>query len=229
MNDTTLWGTVQDLLPGLWISVRLTAGLLVVGVPVGMLLAVGCMQPRRLLAWPALVAVEVGRGFPALVVLYLLYFGLPQLELTLTAFVSTVVGLGLSFGAYTSEVFRAGLQAIPQGQREAGQALGLSRSTLFFRVLLPQALKIVIPPLLGWAIVFFQATSLAYTLSVPELMSRAYTLAASNFEYLNMLALAALLYAAISVPLSLFSEHLSRRTSKSATSNESLHPTTLLK
>ena len=219
---------LADLAPGLWMSVRLTVGLLAIGLPLGVLLAVCSLQKSALVRLLALTGVELGRGFPALVILYLIYFGLPQADVSLTAFVSTVIGLGISFGAYTSDVFRAGLKAIPNGQTEAGLALGLSRATLFRRVLLPQAIKIVIPPLLGWSIVYFQATSLAYTLAVPELMSRAYTLATTNFRYLDMLAMAALLYAAVSIPFSLLAEHLGRRSTRTATS-QSLNPTTLMK
>lgn len=228
MNGDTWLNLIIDLLPGLLTTLELTAGTLAIGIPTGILLSLGMRQRNRLLSGPALLLVELGRGFPVLVILYLLYFGLPQIDLTLTAFLSSVVGLGISFGAYTSEVFRAGLNAIPAGQIEAGQALGLSRSTILVRVQLPQAIKIVIPPLLGWTIIYFQASSLAYALSVPELTSRAYILATSNFEYLNMLGLAALLYAAICIPISLLSEHLSVRTTR-GTPAKNLDPATLLK
>jgi polar amino acid transport system permease protein len=219
------WGQyLSDLLPGLLVSVELTAGALLLGFPLGIILAVGLLQQRLVLRLPALAVVEAGRGFPVLVILYLLYFGLPQIDITLTAKTAAIVGLAISFGAYTSDVFRAGLLAVPVGQTEAGLALGLSRSTLFMRVLLPQAVKIVIPPLLGWSIVYFQASSLAYALAVPELMSRAYVLATANFQYLYMIGLAAVLYGAISIPLSLISERMSVRTARAATNTKQLNP-----
>ncbi|NKX56670.1 amino acid ABC transporter permease [Arthrobacter sp. E918] len=218
MNTDSWSDLLADLLPGLALSLQLTAAMLAMGLPLGLLMAVGLSQKRKYVSVPTLALVEIGRGIPALVLLYMIYFGLPQAGMSLDAFLSAAVGLAISFASYTSEVFRAGLAAVPHGQREAGHALGLPRTVIFLRVLLPQALKIIVPPLLGWAIIYFQATSLAFALAVPELMSRAYVLATTNFQYLNMLALAAGLYAAISIPLSLLSEHMNRRGSRTATS-----------
>lgn len=218
MNTDNWSDLLADLLPGLALSLQLTAAMLAMGLPLGLLMAVALSQKRKYISVPALALVEIGRGIPALVLLYMIYFGLPQTGISLDAFLSAGVGLAISFASYTSEVFRAGLAAVPHGQQEAGHALGLPRTVTFLRVLLPQALKIVVPPLLGWAIIYFQATSLAFALAVPELMSRAYVLATTNFQYLNMLALAAALYAIISIPLSLLSEHMNRRGSRTATS-----------
>lgn len=205
---------LADLLPGLVISLQLAAAMLAIGLPLGLLMALGLSEKRKILSLPTLAIVEIGRGIPALVLLYMIYFGLPQVGMSLDAFLSAAVGLAISFASYTSEVFRAGLAAVPNGQQEAGHALGLPRATIFLRVLLPQALKVIVPPLLGWSIIYFQATSLAFALAVPELMSRTYVLATTNFQYLYMFALAAVLYATISIPLSLLSEHMSRRGSK---------------
>ena len=208
------WGAwFLDLLPGLVVSLELTAMFLLLGLPYGLLLAVGGLQKSGLVRWPSLVVMELGRGVPALVLIYLVYFGLPQADLTLEAFLSASIALAISFGSYISEVFRSGFTTLPQGQLDAAAALGLPRSTTFRRVVLPQALKIVFPPLLGWTIVYFQATSLAFAIAVPELLSRAYTLATINFEYLSLLAAAGIMYAAICIPASLVVEHLGRRRS----------------
>ncbi|MCA4134810.1 amino acid ABC transporter permease [Arthrobacter sp. M4] len=206
-----------DLLPGLGVSLQLTAGLLAIGLPLGLLLAVGISSKDKIVRYPAVAVVEVGRGVPALVLLYLVYFGLPQTGITLDAMPAAMIGLGVSFAAYTSEVFRAGIQSVPQGQTEAGKALGMSGGVIFGKVVMPQALKIVVPPLLGWAVIYFQATSLAFALAVPELLSRAYVLATTNFQYLNMLSLAAMLYAGVAIPLTVLAEHSSRRDAKSRT------------
>lgn len=218
---------VAQLLSGLSVSLQLTGLFLLIGLPLGLSLGMGLLQKRKVIQWPVLVVVEAGRGFPVLVILYLLYFGLPQIGMTPTAFIAAAVGLAISFGAYTSEVFRAGIAAVPPSQREAGLALGLSRFTLLRKVILPQAIRIVIPPLLGWTIVYFQASALAYAISVPELMSQAYTIATASFRYLDMLLLAAALYAAISIPASLLAERWSNRRGRSA--GKAIDPTTLLK
>lgn len=206
------WGTwLHDLLPGLYVSVKLTAALLAIGLPIALLLAIGLGSRNKGTRLLAMIVVEAGRGVPALVLLYLVYFGLPQLHMTLTAFVSAAIALGVSFAAYSSEVIRAGIAAVPLGQVEAAAALGLSSRVAFARVVLPQAVRIIVPPMLGWGVVYFQATSLAFAIAVPELLSRAYTLATSNFQYFTLLVLAAVLFAVVSIPLSLIAERLSAR------------------
>jgi polar amino acid transport system permease protein len=209
MTNDTWFQWLLDLLPGLGVSLQLTAALLAIGLPLGLLLALGLTRKGKIVRGLTLGVVEFARGLPALILLYLVYFGLPQLHMTLSAFLSAAVALGFSFAGYVSDVFRSGLESVPVGQREAASALGLTPATGFFRVILPQAVRIVVPPLLGWSISYFQATSLAFAIAVPELMSRAYVLATTNFEYLGVLSLAAVLYAVISIPLSYLVEHLS--------------------
>ncbi|MFP3462764.1 ABC transporter permease subunit [Arthrobacter globiformis] len=211
MSNDSWIALLGDMLPGLAISLQLTSGMLAIGLPLGLLLAAGISRPDKFTRYTAVAAVEIGRGVPVLVLLYLVYFGLPQTGLTLDGVLATMLALGISFAGYTAEVFRAGIQAVPAGQHEAAKALGLPGGATYFRVIFPQALKIIIPPLLGWAVVFFQTTSLAFALAVPELLSRAYVLATTNFQYLNMLAIAAALYAAIAIPLSMLAERLARR------------------
>lgn len=201
----------RQLLPGLWTSIRLVAALVAIGAPLGLLLALALRSTVKPVKVLAVVIVEIGRGIPALVLLYLIYFGLPQSGIELTAFVSAALALGLNFAAYTSEVFRSGIDAVPVGQIEAAQALGLSRSVQLRKVVLPQAIRIIIPPLLGWLIIYFQATSLAFTVAVPELMSGAYTIATTTFQYLGVFVLAALLYAVICIPGSQLAAALERR------------------
>jgi len=198
-------------MPGLLLSLQLTGVLLVIGLPLGTLFAVGLKSPVRVIKYVTVAVVEVARGIPALVLLYIVYFGLPQVEISLDAFLSAALALGVSFAAYSSAAIRSGIDAVHPGQREAARALGLQRGDEFFRVVLPQAMKIVTPPLLGWAIIYFQATSLAFAIAVPELLSRAYTLATQNFQYFTILAMAAVVYAAISIPASLFANSLAHR------------------
>src|SRR5690606_33557332 len=109
---------------------------------------------------------------------------------------------------YACDSFRAGFDAVPVGQREGSAALGLARHHGFLHVVLPQAIKIALPPLIGWTVVYFQATSLAYAISVPELIASAYREATANFQYFSLIGLAALMYLVICVPMSMFSERL---------------------
>ena len=188
-----------ELLPGLWVTIKLTLVALVVGLPAGVALSVLSSAPSRWVRYPTVVVVEIGRGIPGLVVLYLVYRGLPQTGVVLSAFISAAIGLAFSTAAYTSEIIRAGIAAIPVGQREAARALSLSSAQEFRLVVLPQALRIVVPPLVGFSIVLYQGTSLAYAISVPELLSRAYNAASITFQFSASLTLAGVMYAAVSL------------------------------
>ncbi len=144
-------------------------------------------------------------------ILQLFYFGLPGAGLTLAAFTAATLALALTTAAYTSEIMRGGLQAVPHGEVEAAMALGMEqRDTLRF-VVIPQGLRIATPPLMGFAIMIFQATSLAYTIAIPELMSEAYTIGSITFRYLSILSLAGLLYASITIPASVLCARVEKR------------------
>lgn len=196
-------GDLSPLLPGLLTSVKLTAASLALGLPLGLLLAILVSSRRRAVRVTALAFVEIGRGAPVLIVLQLFYFGLPQIDLTLTSFLAGTAGLGLTTAAYTSEIIRSGLQAVPGGQREASRALGMSHRDELRYIVIPQGVRIAIPPLLGFAILVFQGTSLCFTIAVPELLSKAYAEGAKSFEYMQAIGLAALLYAAVALPAAL--------------------------
>jgi polar amino acid transport system permease protein len=206
-----------DLLSGLHVSVVVTFWSLVFGIPIGLLLAVMVSAKTRLPRWVALVLVEVGRGTPALVLLQFVYFGLPATGLTLTSVVASVAALAWNTGAYTSEIIRAGLDSVPFGQREAAVAIGLTRLDALRYVIVPQGLRVSIPALLGFAILTFQATSLCFTIALPELLSRAYGIGAEDFHYFDVLVLAGLLYAAICIPSGMLVKRLEQRIGHYAT------------
>jgi polar amino acid transport system permease protein len=119
---------LPHLLDGLLVSVKVTGLSLVIGFSAGLVLALLLSSSSRLVRWPFVLLVEVGRGMPALVMLQLVYFGLPRAGITLNPFPATVLALSLTTAAYTSEIIRAGLRAVPAGELEAADALGLSRA-----------------------------------------------------------------------------------------------------
>lgn len=205
---------LPHLLSGLGVALELTGASLLLGFPGGLLTALlvsSGSRPARLLG---LAVVEIGRGLPLLVFLYIIYQGLPQIHLSLTNLVSAVVAFAWSTAAYSSEMFRASLNALPQGQKEAALASGMGEVDTFRFVLLPQALRIAIPPLLNLAVQIFQATSLAYVITVPEIMQHAYFLGTVSFLYLNVFLLAGLIYAAVTLPSSALIARLERRLSR---------------
>lgn len=209
------WGDyLPALLRGLWVSVKLAGLALLVGLPAGLALALGASARSRVLRIVVIILVEIGRGTPALVVLQLIYFGLPSGGITLTSFLAAALALALTTAAYTSEILRGGLQAVPQGEVEAAEALGMARRDTLRYIIIPQGVRVAIPPLMGFAILIFQATALAYTIALPELLSQAYSIGSSTFKYTSVLILAGLLYAAITIPASWLSERAEIRLSR---------------
>jgi polar amino acid transport system permease protein len=212
MNDWADW--LPRLWDGLLVSLQVTGLSLVLGFVIGLGFALLSSARTRAVRWPAVLLVEIGRGMPALVMLQLVYFGLPGVGVTLNAFPATVVALTLTTAAYTSEIIRAGLRAVPAGELEAANALGLSRADAMRFIVIPQGLRIALPTLMGFAILIFQVSALAFSLGLPELLSQAYSIGASTFRYLDILVLAGLVYLAITIPASWLVDRLERRLSK---------------
>lgn len=206
-----LWSGLPDLVAGLLVTLQLTVVSVGAGIPAGLVLALLTSSPRRYIAWPVIAVVEVLRGAPVIVLLQLIYYGLPAEGVTIAAMPSVWIAIGLSTAAYGSEIIRAGLQSVDPGQVEAAHALALSRRDTLWLIVLPQGLRVCIPPLLGLSIQMFQATSLAFALSVPELISRAYNLGSASFRYLEYLSLAGVLYAAVALPAIRLVARLERR------------------
>ncbi|PZQ80163.1 MAG: amino acid ABC transporter permease [Ancylobacter novellus] len=199
------------MLDGLLVSVQVTGLSLAIGVPLGLALALMVQSSSRPLRGIALVVVEVGRGAPALILLQFTYFGLPNAGLSLDSFASAVIALAWCTGAYTSEIIRAGLEAVPHGQREAAEAIGLNQVDALRYVILPQALRVAVPALLGFAILMLQASSLCFAIALPELVSQAYLIGSTTFRYMPILFLAGALYAAICIPATIAVSALERK------------------
>lgn len=200
MSILSEWASfLPNFLGGLAVTLELTGASLLVGLTLGVILAILASSMMRPVRWATIALIEIGRGTPGLIMLYLVYYGLPQLHLTLGNFIAATVGLGITTGAYTSEIFRAGINAVPDGQREASRALGLSAGKELRLVVLPQAIKLVMPPVVGFSILLYQGTSLAFAISTPELLSRAYNDATISYQFTAALTLAGVMYAIISL------------------------------
>ena len=174
----------------------------VVGVVVGLLR----ISPNALLRRLAIVFIEVVRGTPALVILYIVYFVPPQVGLeilTVSSFVAAVIGLALHGGAILAEVFRAGIAALHHGQREAALSLGMTPAMAMRFILIPQAMRVILPPVGNYAIGLLKDTAVCALIAAPELMLRAKDLASSSFEPMAVFLLAAVFYFIMSYPLSL--------------------------
>lgn len=205
---------LPQLIPAWWLSIRLAAISFVTGCILALALAISSTAARRSVRTAAILLIEIGRGTPALVVLQLIYFGLPSAGMTFGSFVAAYVALSLTAAAYISEILRAGLQAVPFGEVEAAQALGMKGGDTMRLIVIPQGLRIAIPPLTNFAILIFQATALAFTISLPELLSRTYSIGAATFLYFDALLLAGLLYLVITIPGSWLTTLAERRLSR---------------
>jgi polar amino acid transport system permease protein len=186
-------------LGGLWTTCWVTAASLLLGLPLGVFLAIASSAPARVVRWAAALVIEVGRGVPALVVLYFIYYGLPSEGLTLSSFWATAIGLAFTTGGYTSVIFVAGLRAVPNGQADACRALGMTRAKELRLVVLPQAARIVVRPILGWSIVLYQGTALAFAIALPELLSRAYNVGTLDYNFGPPLIVAGVMYTAVAL------------------------------
>jgi len=213
MNDIlAFWGAyLPQIMDGLGVSLKVTGASLAIGIPLGLALALLVQAKSRVLRWACLAVVEVGRGAPALILLQFAYFGLPNVGLSLTSFAAAVAALSWSTAAYTSEIIRAGLQAVPRGQVEAADALGFTFADQLRFVVIPQGLRVAAPALLGFAILMLQASSLAFTIALPELLSQAYMIGTATFRYMTILCLAGLVYAGICIPATILVGWTERR------------------
>ena len=212
-----LWQSwLPDLLGGYRLSLEVTALSLAIGIPLGLMLALCVSMKPKAIRVAAIVFVEIGRGAPALILLQFFYFGLPNAGLTLSSFLSAVVALACCTGAYTSEIIRAGFDAVPHGQKEAAAVIGLNAVDALRFVIVPQGLRVALPALLGFSIMMLQATSLCFTIALPELVSRASSIGSSTFEYMPVLLLAGLMFALICVPATFAVSALERRLGRHA-------------
>jgi His/Glu/Gln/Arg/opine family amino acid ABC transporter permease subunit len=180
----------------------------------GLTVALMRVSRSRAMRGAAMVYVEVARGMPALVILFLIYFGLGGLGiawLKFTSYQAAVLGLGIQGGAVLGEVFRSGIQALHRGQMEAALSLGMTPVTSMRWIILPQAGRIVLPPVANYAIGLLKDTAVCAIIAAPELMLRAKDIASSSFRPMHLFVLAAVLYFIMSYPLSLLARRLEKR------------------
>ncbi len=189
------------LAQGLGLTVLVTLGALVLSTLLGLLWAVLRVSGVGWLSWGAAGFVNVIRGIPIIVQLFFLYFVLPDYGITLSALQAAIIGLGVAYSAYQSENFRAGIEAIERGQIEAAQSLGLRWWPVMRRVILPQAVRVVLPPYGNVLIMLLKDSSQASTITVAELTLQGRLIASSTFKNTSVFTLVALLYLAMSLPL----------------------------
>jgi polar amino acid transport system permease protein len=199
------------LLQGMGMTVLVTLCALVLATALGIVWALMRTSGIRWLAWPAMAFTNTIRGIPILVQLFYIYFVLPELGVDLNAFQAGVIGLGVAYSAYMGEVFRSGILAVDPGTIEAAESLGMTRARVLTRVVLPQAVRIVLPPYGNNLIMLLKDSSQASVITVAEMSTQARLIAASTFKNQEVWTLVALLYLCLSVPLILLVAWLEKR------------------
>jgi polar amino acid transport system permease protein len=199
------------LLQGVWLTIVVTFGSLILSTLLGIVWALMRVSRVRTLRQLAKGIVNGIRGIPILVQLFYIYFVMPEFGVTLTALQASIIGLGIAYSAYQAENFRAGIEAIDKGQIEASESLGMGWALMMRRVILPQAVKIILPPYGNIMIMMLKDSSQASTITVAELTLKGQLIASSTFKYTSVLTMVAVLYLVMSVPLILFVGWLERR------------------
>jgi polar amino acid transport system permease protein len=204
------------LLLGLGATVVLGITSIIFGTTVGMLLALARLFGPRWLRWPIIAYIDIFRAFPALVVLIMIYYALPFAGIVLPSFVAATIALSIVLSAFTAEVFRAGIEAIPKTQFEAAMALGLPFWPKLLKVVLPQALRIIVPPQTGNFVSIIKDTSLASVVAMPDLLKQATDAQALTASPTPLVG-AALIYLAILWPMVRLVDYLQARTQQQRT------------
>ena len=201
----------QDYLPillqGVQLTILITLASLVVSTPLGLVWAVMRVSGIAVLSGFSAVMINILRGIPIIVQLFYIYFVMPDFGLSLTAVQAAIIGLGIAYSAYQAENFRAGIEAVDRGQVEAALSIGMGWGMTMRRVILPQAIRIALPPYGNIMIMMLKDSSQASTITVAELALQGKLIASSTFKNTSVYTLVALMYLALSLPLILMVRH----------------------
>jgi len=223
-SSTNYWGSffaklsefLPYLLQGAWVTVEITATTLAFACIVGLPLALLRRSRLPLVGRLATMYIELLRAVPVLTTLFIIYFGLAYIGIQLPSFAAAVVGLGMLGAAYTAEIIRAGIDAVHVGQREAALSLGMTPAHAMRFVVLPQALRVVVPPTANYAIGLLKDTAIVSTVAAPELMFAAKTVVSQTILPMQVYTFTALIYLALGLPLARLSRHLEVQLSRGA-------------
>ena len=199
------------ILQGAGITVLVSVLSIILATTLAILGALGRLSSNPVVYAIASLYVSLVRGTPLLVQIFFAYYALPQAGIVLDPIPTGVLALGFNYGAYMTEIFRAGIQAVAGGQREAAQALGMRESHIFRRIVLPQAIRIVTPAIGNEFIAMIKDSSLVSIITVQELLWRAQRVGRAEFQTIPAILIAALAYWVLTILFSIFQERLERR------------------
>jgi polar amino acid transport system permease protein len=202
---------LPQLLEGAGVTIAVSLAAYALALVGGLTFGLARLSPFLVVRAVATVYVQFIRGTPLLLQLFSIYYVLPYAGIVLSPFASGVLGLAINYSAYMAEVFRSGIQAVPVGQREAGQSLGMSRRLLLRRIILPQAFRIVIPAIGNFFVSIFKDSALVSVITMRDLMFTGELLASATFKHFEIFAMVAIIYFCISYPVAKLVEYIEGR------------------
>lgn len=200
-----------NLLKGAGITILISVSSMLLAVVLGLILALMKIYGRPPLSTAAAAYIEIYRGTPLLIQLYILYYGLPNIGISLNPITAAFIGLGMNYAAYEAELYRAGINAVPKGQMEAALSLGMPQSLAIKRIVMPQAVRTALPGVTNDFIALFKDSSLVSVIAMVELTKTYSILAATTLRFFELGLITAVLYFAMSYPLSLLAMRLEKK------------------
>ena len=205
------WYFFTTLLSGWPATLTVAIGEFFFALIFGLAVALLRMSRWRALRWPATAYVEFFRGTPALVQLFVIYFGFPDVGYQPSPFQAAILGLGLNGAAYLSEIYRAGIESIHRGQMEAALTLGMTPRRAMQYIVLPQALRTMLPPMTNFSIILLKDTSIVFTVGVLEVMALARQLVTETLTSAPIYLMAGAMYLCVTIPMARFAARLERQ------------------
>src|SRR3984893_1485436 len=211
-DSSIIWQNLPLLVSGIWLTILLVATALVIGIVIGLVACAGTLLGCGLVYYLSVGYIGVFRGLPETVIIFWFYYCAPLiLNTRLSAFWIGTVALAIPSGAYLAEIFRAGILAVPRGQLDAARAVGLSSFWLVWDVIAPQALRMMIPPMLGILTILIKNSALVSAIGVEELFYRANVLSGQTLRHFELLSAVAVIYFLLILPLSILVQRQEKR------------------
>jgi polar amino acid transport system permease protein len=194
LNFSLVGEFIPFLVKAAVVTIQLSLVSIIVGLVLGLVIALMRISKIKVLSYIAQFYIWIIRGTPMLVQLFLVYFGLPQIGIEISPFVSSIIALGLNAAAYIAEIYRGGIMSVPIGQMEAAESLGMRYPVIMKKIILPQALKVSVPSLGNQAVMMLKDSSLASLVTVSELMMVSQRFASTNYAFIEFYIVAAAFY-----------------------------------
>lgn len=209
------WKFAIDIFPeifeAIWLVIAITFGAFLVALILGLGLTFARRTRFKPLSWLTSGCIEFIRSTPPLVQLFFVYFALPAIGISINKYAAGILTLGIHYSTYISEVYRSGIEAVPNGQWEAAKAMNFSKTQTWFRIILPQAIPPVIPMLGNYLLVLFKETPILMAIGIGEFLQKAQLIGSESFKYLEPITIVGLLFLLLSYPSALLMNKLEQR------------------